>query len=100
MASSPFGAGPIVGQRDIAARAVYRFEVAARGGEALRVAAIGDGDTDIDLVVRDLSGATVCEDRAKDHYPVCTVFPGANGRFGVEIVNHGRVWTRVQILSN
>ena len=82
------------------ARGTYRFEIHARDGEVLRVAAIGDGDTNIDMVVRDGAGRPVCEDRARDHYPVCTVAPASGGRYRVEIVNHGRIWTRVHILSN
>lgn len=98
--SSAFGRGPIVAVRDIEAQATYWFEIEARGGEVLRVAAIGDGDTDIDLIVRDEFGATVCADTAYDHYPVCTLAPAFDGRFRVDIINHGRVWTRTQILSN
>lgn len=98
--SSAFGRGPIVAVRDIEAQATYWFEVEARGGEVLRVAAIGDGDTDIDLIVRDEFGATVCADTAYDHYPVCTFTPAFDGRFRIDVINHGRVWTRTQILSN
>ena len=36
------------------ARERWAFDVEARGGEILRVAAIGDGDTNIDLTVRDV----------------------------------------------
>ena len=73
---------------------------AARGGEILRVAAIGDGDTNIDLVVRDARGAVVCRDGFGDHYPVCTVSPRAGGQMQVDVVNRGDVWTKVQVLSN
>ena len=98
--SSPFGQGPIFTVKDIRARETYGFEVEARGGEVLRVAAIGDGDTDIDLVIRDARGGLVCEDGFGDHYPVCTVSPREGGRMRIDIVNRGAVWTKVQILSN
>ena len=68
--------------------------------EQARALAVGDGDTDIDMIVRDEFGEEVCEDRAYDHYPVCTVIPAFTGRFRVDIINRGRVWTRTQILSN
>lgn len=97
---SAFGRGPIYAVRDVGAMATYRFHLSARAGEMLRVSAIGDGDTDIDLVIRDEAGAVVCEDRAYDHYPVCTLAPDGDRRFRVDIINHGRVWTRVRILSN
>jgi hypothetical protein len=98
--SSPFGQGPIFQVREIKARETYWFEVEARGGEVLRVAAIGDGDTNIDMSVRDDKGAVVCQDGFGDHYPVCTVSRRQAGKMRVDIVNRGAVWTKVQILSN
>lgn len=98
--SSPFGQGPIFMVREIKARETYWFEVEARGGEVLRVAAIGDGDTNIDMSVRDAEGALVCQDGFGDHYPVCTVSRRQPGKMRIDIVNRGAVWTKVQILSN
>jgi hypothetical protein len=98
--SSPFGQGPIFQVREIKARETYWFEVEARGGEVLRVAAIGDGDTNIDMSVRDAEGALVCQDGFGDHYPVCTVSRRQPGKMRIDIVNRGAVWTKVQILSN
>jgi hypothetical protein len=98
--SSPFGRGPVFTVKQIEPRETYWFEVEARGGEVLRVAAIGDGDTDINLTLRDADGTLVCRDGFGDHYPVCTTQPRADGRMRVDIVNRGAVWTRVQILTN
>lgn len=98
--SSMFGAGPVQTVKSLQARERWAFDVEARGGEILRVAAIGDGDTNIDLVVRDARGAEVCRDGFGDHYPVCTVSPRAGGQMRVDIVNRGDVWTKVQVLSN
>ena len=98
--SSPFGRGPIFMVREIKARETYGFELEARGGEVLRVAAIGDGDTNIDLQVRDAEGALICQDGRGDHYPVCTVVRSRPGKMRIDVVNRGSVWTKVQILSN
>lgn len=98
--SSPFGRGPIFMVREIKARETYGFELEARGGEVLRVAAIGDGDTNIDLQVRDSGGALICQDGRGDHYPVCTVVRSQPGKMRIDVVNRGSVWTKVQILSN
>lgn len=98
--SSTFGAGPVLTVKSLRARERWAFDVEARGGEILRVAAIGDGDTNIDLIVRDARGAEVCRDGFGDHYPVCTVSPRAGGRMQIDIVNRGDVWTKVQVLSN
>ncbi|RZJ80548.1 MAG: hypothetical protein EON88_31870 [Brevundimonas sp.] len=98
--SSSFGAGPVFTVKQLRARENWVFEVDARGGEVLRVAAIGDGDTDIDLTIRDTRGAVVCRDGFGDHYPVCTVSPRPGGKMRVNIANRGDVWTSIQVLSN
>lgn len=98
--ASPFGAGPIVVVRRLRARETYSFTIEARRNEVLRVAAIGDGDTNIDLALRDQNGAVICADGSRDHYPVCTVARPAAGPIRIDIVNRGEVWSRVQILTN
>ena len=98
--ASPFGAGPIVLVRRIRARETYSFTIEPRRNEVLRVAAIGDGDTNIDLALKDADGAIICADSSLDHYPVCTVNRPEGGPIRVEIVNRGEVWSRVQILTN
>ena len=98
--SSPFGNGPIATVKDVRARETFGFEVDARGGEILRIAAIGDGDTNIDLVIRDADGRLLCHDGFGDHYPVCTLMPRIAGKVRVSVVNRGEIWTKVQILSN
>lgn len=100
VASSTFGAGPIFTVQAVGARQTLGFEVEARRGEVLRVAAIGDGDTNIDLVVTGETGNLLCRDGFGDHYPVCTMPGSTGGRLKVEIINRGGVWTQVQILSN
>jgi len=98
--SSPFGQGPVSTVRRLASRENWTFEIDARGAEILRIAAIGDGDTDVDLTVRDASGRLLCADGFGDHYPVCTLSPGAPARLRVHVVNRGALWTRVQVLTN
>lgn len=98
--ASPFGAGPIVLVRRLRARETYSFTIEPRRNEVLRVAAIGDGDTNIDLALRDRNGVALCADSSLDHYPVCTVARPQSGPIRIEIVNRGEVWSRVQILTN
>jgi hypothetical protein len=98
--ASSFGAGPVVLVRRVQPRQTFGFEITARQGEVLRVAAIGDGDTNIDLVLRDRAGTVVCSDSSQDHYPVCTIIRPRGGPLRVEVVNRGTVWSRVQILTN
>lgn len=98
--SSSFGTGPVSTTKSLKARENWAFQIEARGNEILRIAAIGDGDTDIDLTVTDASGRVVCRDRLGDHYPVCTLSPRHTGPVRIDIVNRGAVWTKVQVLSN
>jgi hypothetical protein len=74
--------------------------VDTRGAEVLRVAAVGDGDTDIDLMVLDAQGRTLCEDRLGDHYPMCTLTPGQAARLRIDVINRGPIGAKVQILTN
>lgn len=97
---SPFGAGPVSTVKQLRARERWGFDVNTRAGEVLRVAAIGDGDTDINLTVLDGRGRAVCTDGFGDHYPVCTIAPRSGGKMRIDIVNRGAVWTKVQVLSN
>ena len=98
--NSPFGKGPIAAVKDVKARETYWFQVQARRGEVLRVAAVGDGDTNIELMIQDAAGTALCDDADGDHYPVCTITPARAGMLKVNIVNRGAVWTKVRILSN
>lgn len=98
--SSSFGAGPVFTVKQLRARENWTFEVDARDGEVLRVAAIGDGDTNIDLAIRNTQGAVICRDGFGDHYPVCTVSPRPGGKMQVNVQNRGDVWTSIQVLSN
>ena len=98
--SSTFGTGPVSTAKSLKARESWAFQIEARGNEILRIAAIGDGDTDIDLTVTDASGRVVCRDRLGDHYPVCTLSPRHTGPVRIDVVNRGAVWTKVQVLSN
>lgn len=98
--ASPFGMGPISTVKRLNSRERWSFNIDARGAQLLRVAAIGDGDTNIDLVVRDERGQVLCADGLDDHYPSCTLSPATAARLRIDIVNRGDVWTKVQILSN
>ena len=100
VASSPFGQGPVSTIKRLGSLQRWGFEVDARASEILRVAAIGDGDTNVDLIVSDLQGRVLCDDRLGDHYPVCTVPAVSARRIRIDIVNRGPLSTKVQVLTN
>lgn len=92
--------GPQAFVRDINANSQINWDVTARGGEVWNVAAIGDGDTDVDIVVFDENGNEVCSDYGMSSAAECTVTPRWTGRFRVRVINWGSVWTRTLIMSN
>jgi hypothetical protein len=98
--SSAFGRGAIRTVRDVSANSTWRFSVDARGGSSLRVLAIGDGDTDVDMVMRDQNGNVVCRDLDVDERALCDITPAWSGRFTIEVINTGSVWTRTMVISN
>lgn len=98
--ASPFGVGPISTVKRLNSRESWSFVIDARGSQLLRVAAIGDGDTNIDLIVRNDEGEVLCADGLDDHYPSCTLSPVTPARLRINVVNRGDVWTRVQVLTN
>jgi hypothetical protein len=98
--SSAYGSGAIRTVRDVSANSTWRFTVDARGGLPLRILAVGDGDTDVDLVVRDQNGNVVCQDLDVDHRAACSITPAWTGRFTVDVVNTGSVWTRTMLVTN
>jgi hypothetical protein len=98
--SSAFGRGAVRTVRDVSANSTWRFTLDARGGAPLRILAVGDGDTDVDMRVRDQNGNVVCEDLDFDHRAACAITPAWTGRFTVDVINTGSVWTRTMLVTN
>jgi len=76
------------------------YTIAFRAGESARVAAIGDGDTDLDLRVYDANGNLVCSDTDATDRTVCGWTPAWTGTFRVKISNLGNVYNRYTLLTN
>jgi hypothetical protein len=81
-------------------RAAYQFTVNARGGEPLRIGAIGDVGTTLVMRLQDPGGRIVCLDDNGDYAPVCEVRPKATGPYRVDILNKSAAQSRAVILSN
>ena len=97
--SSMFGAGLVRIVRDVSGRQVFAFPIKAKGGELLRIGAIGDARTEIGMRLRDKAGKLLC-DVSGDFAPVCSIRPKNAGDFKVEVLNRGSAATRAVILSN
>lgn len=86
---------------------VHVLKITYKGDELAEFFAIGDGDTDIDVVVKDSNDKVV----AKDVDPpanegggsdlcVCRWRPTQDDEFTVIIINHGKVYNMVTAASN
>lgn len=98
--ASAFGKGLVRRVLDVDPRNAYRFTVTAKGGEPLRIGAIGDIGTNMYIRLLDASGRQICLDDNKDYAPVCAVTPRASGQYRVDIGNRSAARSRTVILSN
>ena len=98
--ASAFGKGLVRRVQDVDARNAYRFNVTAKGGEPLRIGAIGDIGTSMYIRLMDASGKQLCLDDNADYAPVCAVTPRASGQYRVDIGNKSAAKSRTVILSN
>ncbi|MEJ7934364.1 hypothetical protein WG907_08870 [Sphingobium sp. AN558] len=98
--ASAFGKGLVRRVLDVNPRNAYRFNVTAKGGEPLRIGAIGDIGTSMYIRLTDVSGKQLCLDDNADYAPVCAVTPRASGSYRVDIGNKSASRSRTVILSN
>ena len=98
--SSAFGSGLVRRVLNVNPRAAYQFVVDARGGERLRLGAIGAPGTNLLMRLLDKSGKTVCLDDHGDYAPVCQITPPSDARFRVDIQNKSAQASQTVVLSN
>lgn len=98
--ASAFGQGLVRSVQTMAPRGAYQFSVTARGGEKLRIGAIGDVGTSLLMRLVDGKGKIVCLDDQNDYAPVCQLTPGASAQYKVDLMNKSPAASRAVILSN
>ncbi len=98
--SSAFGSGLVRRVLNVSPRGAYQFVVNAKGGERLRLGAIGAPGTTLLMRMQDQSGKTVCLDDHGDYAPVCQLTPHADARFRVDIQNNSAQPSQTVVLSN
>lgn len=76
------------------------FTVPFYGGSLAEIAILGDGDADLDLLVTDENGNTICLDRSYSDRLYCSFTPSWNGNFHVVVKNMGRIRNSYYILTN
>lgn len=70
------------------------------GGLLAEVAVLGDGDSDLDVIITDENGNTICVDRSYSDKIYCAWTPRWNGYFYVTVMNVGRLRNSYYILTN
>lgn len=73
----------------IGTRRYQDYRAVFRGGEPARVAASGDGDSDLDLYVYDEFGNLICRDERYSDEMFCAWNPNWTGPFRIRVVNRG-----------
>ncbi len=76
------------------------FAITYRGGQLAELAIIGDGDADLDLLVTDENGNTICVDQSYSDQLYCSWTPIWDGQFLVGVQNMGRVRNSYYLLTN
>ncbi|MEL7100788.1 MAG: hypothetical protein AAGM84_18325 [Pseudomonadota bacterium] len=76
------------------------FKVPFYGGRVAELGIVGDGDSNLDLVVQDENGNTICIDRTRSDRIYCSFTPRWDGYFVVAVANMGRVRNSYYILTN
>lgn len=91
--ADPVG-GPIGGTTRVQANSVTVHTVMYRGGEQADFAIAGDGDTTLNLVVRDGSGREVARTSGPGDVARVTWRPTFTGVFHISVINSGGVYNQ------
>ncbi|MCC6416650.1 MAG: hypothetical protein IT429_00195 [Gemmataceae bacterium] len=70
------------------------------GGRTAVVSIVGDGSTDVDIIVRDENGNVVARGLGPTDRETVRFRPIWTGRFTIELRNLGSVWNRVSLATN
>ena len=70
------------------------------GGRFAELAVVGDGDANLDLLVTDENGNTICLDKTYTDKIYCSFTPAWDGYFLVAVANQGRKRNSYYILTN
>lgn len=91
--ADPVG-GPSSGLTMVPAYAVNVHKVLYRGGERADFAIKGDGDTTLNLVVRDAAGNEVIRTRGPGDRAYLYWYPTRTGYYYISVVNEGSVYNQ------
>lgn len=98
--ANDYAAGPLKHGRWLKPGAVWQFEILVSNREPVMLAAIGDGDSVIEMEVINERGEVTASAPAFDARPVVKWQPDYESRFAVNVSNLGSVETYVAVYSN
>ena len=81
-------------------RGYVELDVTFTGSELAEVVVVGDGESDIDLLILDSSGSVVCKSAREHDRESCRWTPDRADRFTVRVMNYGDVWNFVTVVTN
>lgn len=76
------------------------WEVPFYGNSYAEMAVIGDGDANLDVLVTDENGNTICTEISYSDKITCDVVPAWNGYFYITVQNNGRKRNSYYLLTN
>ncbi|MBZ2189740.1 hypothetical protein K8B33_11575 [Alcanivorax sp. JB21] len=79
---------------------VFYRNVYFEGGAPAEVLLIGDGDTDLDLIIYDEFGNVICASESMSDREYCAWQPRWTGAFTIEVSNFGSVWNAYILATN
>ena len=91
--------GPSRGIHVIPTDGTHSFAFRFYAGDPARVIVSGDGDSDLDLTVRDQNSYIICEDTGNSDLAACEWTPRYTGRYTVRVNNIG-MENRYWIITN
>ncbi len=95
--------GPVGGPKQAASRieagALQRFTVDFVGGEPASVYLVGDGDSDLDLLILDETDTEICTGTRNADRELCRWMPRWTGSFTIYVKNQGGYYNDYQIFA-
>jgi hypothetical protein len=92
--------GPAGGTYQVQAGVTDTFTVAFKAGEGAMVVVMGDGDTDLDLLIYDENGNLIVKDDGRSDQCLVSWVPRWTGNFRIHVRNLGIVYNKYSIAHN
>lgn len=85
---------------DLSAGQTDVWQIAFFGESYAEIALLGDGDSNLDLVVTDAEGKLICADLSASDQVFCDFVPARNGFFTISVANTGTAVNSYKLLTN